>query len=234
MDELHSQFLELQPILERLSPTLAGWAVLTGADLAHQACSAAYETLLPEALNAAGLPLAEAWPHLQDDCQILQQLDEARTQRRPLLIDEFAPASAGRPGLQGQFLPLQWQSAPSLLALLWPLAADSRAGSKLPAEARIQQLENELAALRSANRELQDFVFSAAHDMQEPLRKIEAFGSALLKDRQTLNENQFNYLERMRSAAARLRALLDDLLALARLERDIQPFQLLDLTELAQ
>ncbi len=80
-------------------------------------------------------------------------------------------------------------------------------------EALLQQAE----ALSSANADLEQFAFIAAHDLQEPLRKIQAFGDRLnLKYKDVLDDTGRDYLERMRGSATRMRTLIDDLLSFAR------------------
>ena len=80
-------------------------------------------------------------------------------------------------------------------------------------EALLKQAEE----LSSANADLEQFAFIAAHDLQEPLRKIQAFGDRLnLKYKAVLDEQGQDYLERMRSSATRMRTLIDDLLSFAR------------------
>lgn len=72
--------------------------------------------------------------------------------------------------------------------------------------------------LKRSNRELQDFAFVASHDLQEPLRKIRAFGDRL-KGRcapQLAAEGGVDYINRMQAAAERMSLLINDLLEFSR------------------
>jgi signal transduction histidine kinase len=96
-------------------------------------------------------------------------------------------------------------------------------------------LGSRTAELSASNRELQNFATVASHDLQEPLRKIEAFGSRLKsKYNQALDEQGRDYLERMLAATVRMRTLINDLLSFARVTTKAQPFVPVDLAEIAQ
>jgi PAS domain S-box-containing protein len=76
-----------------------------------------------------------------------------------------------------------------------------------------QQLRLVSEELVRSNRELQDFATIASHDLQEPLRKIQAFGDRLTERSATaLDEEGADYLGRMTNAAARMQTLINDLL----------------------
>ena len=93
-----------------------------------------------------------------------------------------------------------------------------------------QQLTFYATKLEASNRELQDFASIAAHDLQEPLRKIEAFSDRLkTKYRDALPEEGRDYLDRMMSAARRMRTLIDDLLMYSRVTTKTLPFTPIDL-----
>jgi signal transduction histidine kinase len=86
--------------------------------------------------------------------------------------------------------------------------------------------------LEASNRELIDFAYVASHDLQEPLRKIEAFGDRLAKKYSAiLPDDGKMFIERMQSAAERMRRLINDLLSYSRITTQAKPFQLTDLNE---
>ena len=90
------------------------------------------------------------------------------------------------------------------------------------------------ARLEASNRELQDFAFVASHDLQEPLRKIQAFGDQLkIGCGASLDLEGIDYLNRMQSAAARMQALIQALLHYSRVTTRAKPFLPTDLSQAA-
>jgi len=95
-----------------------------------------------------------------------------------------------------------------------------------------ERLKIYAAKLERSNRELKDFASIAAHDLQEPLRKILTFGDRLKsKYGNLLPEDGRDYLERMTTAAARMRTLIDDLLSYSRVHSGAHAFTSVDLNE---
>jgi PAS domain S-box-containing protein len=93
-----------------------------------------------------------------------------------------------------------------------------------------EAIAQKAAELARSNAELEQFAFVASHDLQEPLRKILAFGDRLkLKFEASIAPEAHTYLERMQNAAARMRTLIDDLLAFSRVIRNSEPFAQVDL-----
>lgn len=89
--------------------------------------------------------------------------------------------------------------------------------------------------LEQSNRELQEFAYVASHDLQEPLRKVQAFGDRLeRKYGATLNDEGRDYIQRMRGAAGRMQNLINDLLTFSRVSTKNQPFQSVDLKKIAE
>ncbi len=84
--------------------------------------------------------------------------------------------------------------------------------------------------LQRSNRELEEFAFVASHDLQEPLRKIRAFGDRLQqKFSSELGETGSDYVVRMQAASERMSALIDDLLSFSRVTTKQRPFVNIDL-----
>lgn len=84
--------------------------------------------------------------------------------------------------------------------------------------------------LQRSNRELQNFAFVASHDLQEPLRKIRAFGARLKQTSSDgVDKQGIDYIDRMVSASERMSLLIDDLLTFSRLVTQKKPFEPLDL-----
>ena len=91
------------------------------------------------------------------------------------------------------------------------------------------------AQLERSNKELQDFASVASHDLQEPLRKIQAFADRLrAKCGPQIGEQGLDYIERIQSAANRMQTLIQDLLTLSRVSSKAQPFVELDLTQIVK
>lgn len=89
--------------------------------------------------------------------------------------------------------------------------------------------------LEISNHELQDFASVAAHDLQEPLRKIQAFSDRLkTKAKDDLKPEALDYLERIQSSAHRMQVLINDLLTYSRVTTKAQPFSLLDMNQVVK
>ena len=89
--------------------------------------------------------------------------------------------------------------------------------------------------LQQSNRELQDFASVASHDLQEPLRKIRAFGDRLVQRfGDDFPGGAHDYLDRMLNAAERMQVLINDLLTFSRVTSKGQAFVETDLDRIAR
>ncbi|MDP2536211.1 sensor histidine kinase [Alteromonas stellipolaris] len=91
---------------------------------------------------------------------------------------------------------------------------------------RTQELRIYSDELARSNRELEDFAFVASHDLQEPLRKIRAFGNRLDSGyRDVMDERGQDFLARMLNAAERMSMLISDLLSFSRVSTRGKDFE---------
>ncbi len=105
-------------------------------------------------------------------------------------------------------------------------------------ENKIQQLNSRLQAhskeLETINRELEAFSYSVSHDLRAPLRSMDGFSRTLLNEyADRLDDKGRDRLNRIRAAAQRMAALIDDLLKLSRVSRTELKREEVDLTQLA-
>jgi light-regulated signal transduction histidine kinase (bacteriophytochrome) len=86
------------------------------------------------------------------------------------------------------------------------------------------------------NQELDSFTYSASHNLQEPLRKIQTFANLILeKETEALSEKGKDYLTRIQIAAQRMQQLIEDLLSYSRtVDTSKKEFQKTDLNILLE
>jgi PAS domain S-box-containing protein len=90
-------------------------------------------------------------------------------------------------------------------------------------------------ATEIANRELEAFSYSVAHDLRAPLRGIDGFSQALLEDYGAqLDAAGQRFLHRVRESAQYMAQLIESLLSLARINRGDIRRERVDLSELAR
>src|SRR5882672_2282151 len=82
------------------------------------------------------------------------------------------------------------------------------------------RVQDRTAELTAANKELEAFTYSVAHDLRAPLRHIDAFSRILHEDyAESLPPDARKYLENIRTGSRNMSGLVDDLLNLARVGR---------------
>lgn len=119
--------------------------------------------------------------------------------------------------------PIKAEDEISVLATVLDITA------RREAEAALAQRASEL---ERANERLAQFAYVASHDLQEPLRKIAAFGDLLEHAIAASNyEDMIHANNVIRTSALRARELVDDLLTYSRTINDVQQLQDLDLRD---
>lgn len=89
---------------------------------------------------------------------------------------------------------------------------------------RLRILHNELKQqaedLKRSNADLEQFAYSASHDLKEPLRIIRSYTELLEKDlSSSLNENTKVFMKYIKEGTERMTRLIDDLLAFSRVDK---------------
>ena len=86
--------------------------------------------------------------------------------------------------------------------------------------------------LQEANAELENLNWISAHDLKEPLRKIQVFASRILEGNEPVPDFVTNTVERMRAAANRMQMLIYDILSYARVAKIHEAMKPADLNEI--
>ncbi|MGB9080088.1 MAG: cache domain-containing protein [Desulfuromonadaceae bacterium] len=97
-----------------------------------------------------------------------------------------------------------------------------------------RRVEVRTAQLEDANRELDTFAYTVSHDLRAPLRAIDGFSTALLKDyRDKLDEEGKTYLRYLQEGSHEMKDLIDGLLSLSRSSRGELSAEQVDLSAMA-
>jgi light-regulated signal transduction histidine kinase (bacteriophytochrome) len=97
-----------------------------------------------------------------------------------------------------------------------------------------QQLAECMTDLASTQKELESFCYSVSHDLRAPLRCIDGFSHALLHEfGAKLEPPAREYLQRIVDSAKKMAKLIDELLALSRIQRTDLVTEELNLTDIA-
>lgn len=97
---------------------------------------------------------------------------------------------------------------------------------------KISQINKEL---KLVNENLENFAYVASHDLNEPLRKIRAFGDLVHEEMEHENYDEAtikNHIERMQNASKRMQLLIDDLLSYSRIHAQPKDFRPINLSEI--
>jgi light-regulated signal transduction histidine kinase (bacteriophytochrome) len=137
-------------------------------------------------------------------------------------------AALGRLGEQGEL-----SLAPPRLDRAAEFLAESLSAYEMSLRLN-ESLQQARAAGEAANRELEAFSYSVAHDLRAPLRSINSFAHLLLEDcGERLGDEPKQFLVFIREAALEMTALIDGLLDLSRVTRSELSRQTVDLSGIA-
>jgi len=172
-------------------------------------------------LDIETLPAAVAQIFLDNDRQVLQE-------RVPQELEETIPERDGPHTYISLKVPLLDASgaAYAICSVATDITERKRAD---------EALRRAKEAVEDANRELESFSYSVAHDLRAPLRSIDGFSQALLEDyAEQLDDQGKKYLRHVRESAQRMALLIDDLLSLSRVTRSEIQLARVDLSALAR
>jgi signal transduction histidine kinase/HAMP domain-containing protein len=112
--------------------------------------------------------------------------------------------------------------------------ANERLGREVGERRRAEiQLRRTAADLQRSNRELEQFAYVASHDLREPLRMVASYVQLLEhRYRDKLDADATQFINFAVEGARRMQALIDDLLAYARIETRAKPPAPIDLNRI--
>jgi PAS domain S-box-containing protein len=175
------------------------------------------------------------FPHPGEVARALEELFETGR------MDQVEIAVQTKDGrlLEGAFVAefIESQGARFLLTVMLDITARKRAEVKLrELNATLEErVTDRTIQLENANRELEGFVHSVAHDLRGPLRAVGSFGQILLLDHaDRLDEDGREAVRRIVRANERQARLIDGLLELSGLAHHPLRFEKVDLGELAR
>ncbi|MGZ6236253.1 MAG: PAS domain-containing sensor histidine kinase [Syntrophales bacterium] len=158
--------------------------------------------------------------------QVVQEMELAKSEQRNHFVFSHRLAN-------GEVRHVEVFSGPIELGgrhLLYSIVHDITARRQAQME-----LAERTAQLEAANKELDSFSYSVAHDLRAPLRAIDGYARMILKRHgDKFGEDALNKFNIIRSNTQMMGQLIDDLLALSRLGRKHLSLTLLDMDALVR
>ena len=97
------------------------------------------------------------------------------------------------------------------------------------------KMKEYMSQLEFQNRELEQFVYVASHDMKEPLRKIHLYNDFIANNAASqLDSRSREYLNRALHAAERMSSLIEDLLTYSRTASNVEHYDDVDLNRVVE
>jgi len=99
-------------------------------------------------------------------------------------------------------------------------------------ESRDENLVRQAEELGRSNQDLEQFAYISSHDLQEPLRKVSTYAQMLKEQyKDTKDPNTSKYVANITGSAARMRTLIQDVLAYSQLNKPDPAMEQMDLTD---
>ena len=122
------------------------------------------------------------------------------------------------------------EAVKATISILEDLSAAQAEIGALNAELEVR-VDQRTAELIVANKNLEAFAYSVAHDLRSPLRALSGYSEALTEDyADRLDDTGRWYADRIQAATERMGTLIDDLLLLAQVSRTDMNLELVDLS----
>jgi signal transduction histidine kinase len=163
---------------------------------------------------------------------IIAVLFARRLSRRVRAVSTAAASLAG--GNFAERVPVVGHDEIADLAISFNAMASQLEAAAAAERETNEELRRRTIETESANGELEAFSYSVSHDLRAPLRSIDGFSQALIEDYgPALDQSARGYIDRVRAASLRMAGLIDDLLRLSRLSRDVMSEESIDLSAMS-
>lgn len=164
--------------------------------------------------------------------EMVQTVNWAGDPRKPVEIENGATRLAPRKSFE------LWKETVSGKALAWTQGQIEAAHIFRHALLNVILSEtiNELSLvnfqLSQSNKDLENFASVASHDMQAPLRKAKLFTTQVMEEADKLNPENRDALQRAIASIDNMRALINDVLSLARVNKTERAFQQINFSQI--
>jgi PAS domain S-box-containing protein len=170
-----------------------------------------------------GQDMWEAFPQLKNT-EFHRQMEQVARDRKILVSEYLGPITGG------WFEMRIYPSAAGLSALFVDISARKKAEESLKqAQEQLRQANANLECavaerttqLQRANEQLEELLYSIAHDLRSPLRSMQGYAQAFVEDfAPSLDSGATEYARRMTASAVFMDRMLKDLLELSRVAKE--------------
>ena len=196
---------------------------LSKADIHAKSCSSSQELCRALGEGAAAVIISQEALSRDDVSHLARQLEaQPFWSDLPILLLTFS----GRPSVENLASAQAADALGNVTLLERPLRPETlRAAVRSAIRTRLRQYQLRMRqeSLQHAISELEQFAYSASHDLREPLRNLSIFSELLEKEHSaTLDKTGRQYCNFVRASAKRMETLVNDLLAYTRLSDEAE------------